>query len=156
SFMRRVRPAGGEGNRAGGRPPLPDRGHVGYQGGGPAPGARLGGGGVAAGGQIHPARGAAGAAGTGVRPGRARSARRVLLGDGAFLETLGLEGPLAEAGLEVFSVPSLPAGQEREAFFTADVGVTGADSLLAETGAVALESRPNQPRAVSLLPPVHI
>jgi L-lactate utilization protein LutC len=156
SFLRRVRQAVEEGNRAGGSPPLPDRGHVGYQGAGPDPVARLGEEVAAAGGQFHLVRDAAGAAATVVRLVLERSARRVLLGDGAFLETLGLEGPLAEAGLEVFSVSSLPAGQEREAFFTADVGVSGADSLLAETGAVALVSRTNQPRAVSLLPPVHI
>ncbi len=40
--------------------------------------------------------------------------------------------------------------------FAADVGITGADWLIAETGSVVLLSRPDQPRSVSLLPRVHI
>jgi L-lactate utilization protein LutC len=38
----------------------------------------------------------------------------------------------------------------------ADVGVTGADAALAETGSVILSSGPGRGRLVSLLPPVHI
>ena len=45
---------------------------------------------------------------------------------------------------------------QREAFFAADVGVSGADYLIAETGTVVLATRPDQPRSLSLLPPAHV
>ncbi|HXU09941.1 MAG TPA: lactate utilization protein C [Blastocatellia bacterium] len=38
----------------------------------------------------------------------------------------------------------------------AQIGVTGVDYALAETGSLVLLARPGQPRSVSLLPPVHI
>ena len=44
----------------------------------------------------------------------------------------------------------------RESFFAADVGISGVDHLLAETGSLVVLSRPDQPRSLSLLPPVHI
>ena len=39
---------------------------------------------------------------------------------------------------------------------TADVGVSGVDYALADTGTLVLLARPSQARSVSLLPPVHI
>ena len=44
----------------------------------------------------------------------------------------------------------------RDAFFGAEIGISGVDSLIAETGTVVLGSRPDEPRSLSLLPPVHI
>jgi L-lactate dehydrogenase complex protein LldG len=41
-------------------------------------------------------------------------------------------------------------------YFAADAGVSGADYVVAETGTVALNTRPDQPRSLSLLPPIHI
>jgi L-lactate dehydrogenase complex protein LldG len=38
----------------------------------------------------------------------------------------------------------------------ADVGVTGVDAVLAETGTIVVSSGPGRSRLVSLLPPVHI
>lgn len=38
----------------------------------------------------------------------------------------------------------------------AEIGLTGVDYALAETGSLVLLARPEQPRSVSLLPPVHI
>ena len=38
----------------------------------------------------------------------------------------------------------------------ADIGITGADFAIAETGTLVLLSGPEQPRLTSLLPPVHI
>jgi L-lactate utilization protein LutC len=87
---------------------------------------------------------------------RQRSARRVLLAGGAFLDSLGLPEHLKAAGLRVDVAAELPAGQVREAFFAAEVGITGIDWLVAETGTAALVSRPDQPRSASLLPPIHI
>jgi L-lactate dehydrogenase complex protein LldG len=43
-----------------------------------------------------------------------------------------------------------------ESRFAADVGVSGVDHLVAETGSVVLASRPDQPRSLSLLPPIHL
>jgi L-lactate utilization protein LutC len=83
---------------------------------------------------------------------RARAARRVLLGGGPVLDALPLGEALSAAGLEV--VRALEA--ERDAFFAADVGVSGVDYLIAETGSLVLASSPEVPRSVSLLPPVHI
>ena len=51
---------------------------------------------------------------------------------------------------------SIPAEEERAAFFAADVGISGADHLVAETGTVALETRRDQPRSLSLLVPTHV
>ena len=45
---------------------------------------------------------------------------------------------------------------EDEQFFAADVGVTGADFLVAETSSIVVRARPDEPRSLSLLPPVHI
>jgi L-lactate utilization protein LutC len=78
----------------------------------------------------------------------------VLVGDGAVLDSLDLEPALP--GVEVIRVRSLDAPREREAFFSADVGISAVDRVIAETGTIALETRPDQPRSLSLLVPVHI
>src|SRR5207249_5699808 len=39
---------------------------------------------------------------------------------------------------------------------SAAVGISGVDYLVAETGTVVLAARPEEPRSLSLLPPVHI
>ncbi len=39
---------------------------------------------------------------------------------------------------------------------SADIGITGADFAIADTGTLVLLSSPKQPRLTSLLPPVHI
>ena len=44
----------------------------------------------------------------------------------------------------------------REACAQADVGITSADYLLADTGSIVMISSPHEARMVSLLPPVHI
>jgi len=44
----------------------------------------------------------------------------------------------------------------RNACATAGVGITSAYCLLAETGTIVLRASPEEPRLVSLLPPVHI
>jgi L-lactate dehydrogenase complex protein LldG len=44
----------------------------------------------------------------------------------------------------------------REALASADLGVTSADALLAESGSIALAAGSGRSRAVSLLPPVHV
>jgi L-lactate dehydrogenase complex protein LldG len=44
--------------------------------------------------------------------------------------------------------------RERQA--AAEIGVTGCDAAIAETGSIVLLSGPGKPRAASLLPPVHL
>ena len=44
----------------------------------------------------------------------------------------------------------------RDPLFAADLGISAADFLIAETGTVVLRACPDEPRSLSLLPPVHI
>lgn len=155
-FLQRVREAVAQGNRAGHVPPLESRGAVGYQGGGPDPVARFQDELRAAGGQMHRAPDAASAAAKVVQLIEAHAARRVLLGSGALLDALELPGRLQPLGVKVESVDRLGSEDCREAFFGADVGISGVDYLIAETGSLAILARPDQPRSLSLLPPIHI
>jgi L-lactate utilization protein LutC len=151
NFLRRVREAVATGNRAGVVPPLPERGNVGYQGAGPDPVARFRDELAAAGGQAHVAPDHAAAVAKVLELVETKAARRVLLGGGAVIDSLNLADALRSRGVEV-SDPTTG----REAAFAADVGVTGVDYLIAETGSLALLTRPEQPRLFSLLPPVHV
>lgn len=89
----------------------------------------------------------------------ARGARRVIRGATQKLRELDLDRSLERAGVEL-TVADLEDGTPREALreanFTADAGITSADYGVAETGTLALVTRPGQGRAVSLLPPVHV
>src|SRR5581483_3399674 len=108
AFLQRVREAVRAGNRAGDSAPVAPRGGVGYQGGGADLAARFRDELTAAGGQAHPAPNREAAVAVVLELVRARSARRVLLGRGPFLDTLSLAGPLRAAGVEVFEVDQLP------------------------------------------------
>jgi L-lactate dehydrogenase complex protein LldG len=155
AFLERVRQAVRAGNRPGSAPPLPERGNLGYQGAGPGPVARFRQEWEAAGGRLHVVADAPAASAAVLEILGAVSARRVLLGGGAVLETLSLSGPLAALGVEVVRVAGLgPA--DRGEFFTADVGISGVAALIAETGSLVVESATGEPRSLSLLPPVHI
>jgi len=154
-FLQRVRQAVADGNRAGGAPPLPSRGAVGYQGAGADAVARFRDEFAAAGGFAHVVADPSAAADVVMGLLRERSVRRVLLGRGAVLDALDLPGRLSAASIEAVDVSSPPEGG-REAVFAAEAGVSGVDYLVAETGSIALLSRPDQPRSLSLLPPVHV
>jgi L-lactate dehydrogenase complex protein LldG len=156
SFLERVRAAVQAGNRTAAAAPLPSRGTVGYQGAGPDPVARFREQLTAAGGQLFIAANPDAAAARAVELVRAKAARRVLLGQGAVMNQLALPSKLRAAGCEVVAVDSLAAGAARESFFGADIGITGVDYVVAETGTVALLARPGEPRSPSLLPPIHI
>lgn len=155
-FLQQVRQAVAEGNRAGHAPPLASRGAVGYQGGGPDPVTRFEGEFRAAGGQMYRVADAASAAATVVQLIEARAARQVLVGSGALVGALELPGRLQPLGVKVESVDRLGPENCRMAFFGADVGISGVDYLIAETGSLVILARPDQPRSLSLLPPVHI
>jgi L-lactate utilization protein LutC len=86
----------------------------------------------------------------------AQAARRALVGRGRVLDRLDLSGCLRAAGVEVATADALPPGSERDTLFAADVGISGVDYLIAETGSVAILARPEEPRSLSLLPPVHV
>ncbi len=156
AFLQRVRRAVVAGNRAGTVPPLPERGTVGYQGAGADPVGRFCTELSAAGGFPHVVADGSAAVSTIMGLITAKSARRVLLGCGPILDTLPLFDTLQTLGVEVTRTDVPPAQGWRDAAFAADVGVSGVDHLIAETGSVALYSRPDQPRGLSLLPPIHI
>jgi L-lactate utilization protein LutC len=156
AFFQRVRQALAAGNRAGNAAVLEPRGRAGYQGGGPDLVARFCEELAVAGGQAHVVTNTEAAAATVLQLVQVRAARRVLLGRGGVVDALELPDRLRGAGVEVVSVDALAPGNSRDAFFAADVGVSSVDSLIAETGTVALRARPHEPRSLSLLPPVHI
>ncbi len=64
---------------------------------------------------------------------------------------LGLEQALISLGVEV-----VPANADKHALALCDLGITEADYLLAETGTLVLRSSAEKPRAVSLLPRIHL
>jgi L-lactate dehydrogenase complex protein LldG len=154
AFLHRVRQAVVEGNRAGGTPPLPERGSVGYQGAGPDLLARLHEELTSAGTHLHIVPDADRAAAVVRRIVAEKDANKVLVGDGVLLDLLDLKSKLHE--VEVVRIDSLPEVKDREAFFSADVGITGVEAVIAETGTIVLETRRDQPRSLSLLVPVHI
>ncbi|MDQ3639038.1 MAG: lactate utilization protein, partial [Actinomycetota bacterium] len=70
------------------------------------------------------------------------------------LETLGVDEPLGEAGIEVAVWRDLR--DFREVAGRADVGLSTAEWAIAETGSLVLASGPGRGRTVTLLPPVHV
>jgi L-lactate utilization protein LutC len=155
AFLQRVRQAVQAGNRAGGVP-LGPRGDIGYQGAGPDPVARFRAECTAAGGHVHLAGDQEAAAAKVLELVQAATARKVLVGQGAFLDRLRLPERLRGLGLEVATVGALAPATCRDSLFAAEVGISGVDYLVAETGSVMLQARPEEPRSLSLLPPVHL
>jgi len=154
-MLRRIREATIEGNRAGSSPsPIPDHGQVGYQEAGADLLARFRAEFAAAGGHLHVVADGSGAASVILDLVRSRSIRQVLLGRSDVLDALPVAEPLRAAGVEVVDI--VPQGGASKEWFAAALGVSGVDYLIAETGSVVLASRPEQPRSLSLLPPIHI
>jgi L-lactate dehydrogenase complex protein LldG len=156
TFLDRVRQAVAQGNRAGAAPGLPERGSVGHQGAAPEPIGRFCEELTRAGGYPHVAadREAAwqivrGVIGT-------TPARRILLGRGGMIERLELTSRLRHEGLAVTTVDLCQGPTGRDVFFGADVGISNVAHLVAETGSVVMAAEPDEPRSLSLLPPVHI
>jgi L-lactate dehydrogenase complex protein LldG len=87
------------------------------------------------------------------------AARRVALAHRAQLAGLGLEEALAARGVElVYPLPgSDTAGRRalRDALAGAELGISGADYALAETGTLVMVAGPDNPRLATALPPVH-
>ena len=97
---------------------------------------------------------------------RELEARSVVRSAQAVVERLNLEDALSGAGVQV-SVMAVGEGSEqatadeqrremRQHAIDADLGVTGVDYAIAETGTCVLLPRKGISRLVSLLPPVHV
>jgi L-lactate dehydrogenase complex protein LldG len=80
----------------------------------------------------------------------------VLLGCGPLVDRLELSTKLPALGVEVVRVSECKEETCRDPFFAADIGISGVDYLIAESGTIVVRSRPREPRSLSLLPPVHI
>lgn len=92
---------------------------------------------------------------------RERGARRVVTWHAAALR-FDPAPALADEGLEVAAAPPADARspEERDAqraeAAAADLGLTGAELAVAETGSLVVVSGAGRPRSTSLLPPVHV
>jgi L-lactate dehydrogenase complex protein LldG len=156
AFLDRVREAVQAGNRPGSAAPIPERGNIGYQGAGADPLARFMDELRAAGGLPHPVADPSAATAQVLALVQEKGARKILLGRGRLLDRLDLAPSLRAAGIEVGISDALPAEKTRETFFAADIGITEADYLIAETGSIIQLARPDAPRSLSLLPPIHL
>ena len=91
---------------------------------------------------------------------RSRSSRQVLAWSEPAMGVDGLDDALLRQDLELDrgGVPRDPVARaaRMEALGAIQVGLTGADALLAESGSVVVVSGPGRARLASLLPPVHI
>jgi L-lactate dehydrogenase complex protein LldG len=82
---------------------------------------------------------------------QAENVRKATLWSTERLAELGIADTLRELGVEI-----IPGAADKHALAQADLGVTEADFALPETGTLGLLSSPEKPRAVSLLPRVHL
>jgi L-lactate dehydrogenase complex protein LldG len=81
----------------------------------------------------------------------AEHVRRAVMWDTPWLRELRLSEILAACGVEI-----IPAYADKTVLAGCDLGITTADFALPETGTLGLLSGPDKPRAVSLLPRVHL
>jgi len=101
-----------------------------------------------------------------------KDAHMVVRWQSDLLETLEVDAALQQQGITVHTT-ALPPGtvageasstaamttrrqESREWVARADMGLSGVDYVIAETGTLVLMSRSGQMRGVSLLPPVHV
>ena len=85
---------------------------------------------------------------------RQRNAKLLVRWDVEELDELGVDGPLAEAGVEVVVWRDL--ADFREVAGKADIGLSTAEWAIAETGTLVLEGGPGKGRTVTLLPPTYV
>jgi L-lactate dehydrogenase complex protein LldG len=84
---------------------------------------------------------------------RAAGADRVLAWSEEAVGVAGLGAALRDAGI-AWHEPE--AGVHPSAYRDFEVGLTGADAGLADSGALVVTSGPGRPRSASLVPPVHV
>jgi L-lactate dehydrogenase complex protein LldG len=77
--------------------------------------------------------------------------RKATVWHSVLFEQLGIENTLLNLGVELVS----PNADKHE-MALCELGITEADYLLPETGTLVLRSSPEKPRAVSLLPRIHL
>ena len=82
--------------------------------------------------------------------------RKVVLGQGGLVEHMDLAGCLGLMGLEISTLGNMPSQSTRDVFFRADLGISNVEHLIAETGTVVMATKPEEPRSLTLLPPIHI
>jgi L-lactate dehydrogenase complex protein LldG len=89
------------------------------------------------------------------------AAKSVIAWDTDFLRGAGFEQALSPLGIHLdFARKEATSGEARQALrektVEADIGLTQADFVLADTGTMVLLAKSGQPRSVSLVPPRHI
>jgi L-lactate dehydrogenase complex protein LldG len=82
---------------------------------------------------------------------RSESIRKAVVWDTPRLVDLGIPELLTSTGVEV-----IPCRSDYARLAECDLGITGVDFALPETGTLVLGSSGNKPRSVSLLPRVHL
>jgi len=83
-----------------------------------------------------------------------REARTIVAWEGQIIDGIDVPRRLEEKGIQLLTETTGPEFIRRMA--AADVGVSGVDYALADTGTLVLLARTGQARSISLLPPVHI
>lgn len=83
-----------------------------------------------------------------------REARTIVAWEGQIIDGVDVPRRLEEKGIELLTETTGPEFIRRTA--VAEVGVSGVDYALADTGTLVLLARKGQARSISLLPPVHI
>ena len=94
----------------------------------------------------------------------ASQGRAVVLSRNPLIAKLGLEEKLRALGMAVAVWPAASGGETpqkvaqefREQAFAAEVGITGVDFALAETGTLVLSSLTEGAQLASLAPPIHV
>ncbi|MBZ5515910.1 MAG: lactate utilization protein [Acidobacteriia bacterium] len=89
----------------------------------------------------------------------AAQAKSLVLSRNPLLKALGLPDKLRARGLDVDIWPegdAFPNPAYRERCFAAEVGITGVDFVLAESGTLVLTSGTEGAQLASLAPPVHV
>ncbi len=150
-FLERVRQAVRAGNQAGTHSDIEPRGQIGYHGAGPDAIQRFRDEFTAAGGFPYLVADHAAAVNQLLNLVRGKGARRILLGHGPVIDSLPLASRLHEIGADMWT-----DDEGRQSLFDAELAITGADVLIAETGTIVVMAGPEEPRSLTLLPPVHI
>lgn len=82
---------------------------------------------------------------------QAERVKKATLWQSRELRDLGIAEMLVELDVEI-----VPPDRDKRALAECDLGVTGADAALPETGTLVLRASPEHPQMVSLLPRVHL
>jgi L-lactate utilization protein LutC len=154
-FLERVRQAVREGNRVGEGAALPERGGIAYQGAGDDAIAGFFAMLQHTGGIGRRVANDAEAVEAVLAILREHGVRAAFVGEHPLIQRLHLRERLVQGGFE-----ALPSGAghdaTREAAFVADVGISGVAWAIGETGSLVLAASAEEPRSLSLLPPLHV